>query len=49
MTQFAVAILNSFGTNDDMALITLPEAEKKLVSLMLTINFSIFYLNQTNI
>jgi hypothetical protein len=34
MTQFAVAILNSFGTNDGMALITLPEAEKKLVSLM---------------
>ena len=34
MTQFAVAILNSFGTNDDMALITLPDAEKKLLSLM---------------
>ncbi len=39
MTQFAVAILNSLGTNYDIALITLPEAEKKTseLNVMLTI------------
>ena len=31
MAQFAVAVLNSIGTNDDMASIILPESENKVV------------------
>ena len=37
IAQFAVAILNTLGNNDDMALITLPESENKLVFTLTTI------------